>query len=101
MELKPCPFCGGEPFFDSQYTRGGHYEYFCHCTSCGATGPRQLNRGRATAEWNIGWNKKRRKVHPADVITATFDRGAIHTCGECFTLLEQVRPGQWQCSVCE
>ena len=42
IELKPCPFCGGSPRYESLVERIGHGEYITinhvRCTECGASG---------------------------------------------------------------
>lgn len=34
MELKPCPFCGGEAEVSYGYTFGAEYQYQPNCTKC-------------------------------------------------------------------
>lgn len=34
IELKPCPFCGGKPFFDIVYFSNGVLEHCIACTDC-------------------------------------------------------------------
>ena len=46
LELKPCPFCGGEATFEVERECFGHGEYhnkhFVKCKECGAKSPSQF-----------------------------------------------------------
>lgn len=49
LELKPCPFCGGEAEFKVECECFGHGEYhdrhFVKCKKCGAISPSEFERG--------------------------------------------------------
>ena len=52
MELKPCPFCGGEARLAVTSYPGGDRYRVC-CTDCGATTwPRLISGKLAEAAWN-------------------------------------------------
>ena len=48
VELKPCPFCGGEVII---YLLGSG-EWVSECKSCGATVPEQDTKEAAVEAWN-------------------------------------------------
>lgn len=51
-ELKPCPFCGGEPFMVGAEIDGREH-YIVKCTACHSTsGVMQMNRSKAAEAWN-------------------------------------------------
>lgn len=58
-ELKPCPFCGGEPSLKRQArfdndTRGPDaWAFFFVCRSCSAEGPWSKTEGGALMMWNM------------------------------------------------
>lgn len=55
-ELKPCPFCGGEPYgIKYEYDSGDHgsaYKYLILCTRCFAMSGRHPSETEAIAAWN-------------------------------------------------
>lgn len=52
MDLKPCPFCGGEARLALVSYPGGD-RYRVHCTDCGATTwPRIIDGKAAIRAWN-------------------------------------------------
>lgn len=51
-KLKPCPFCGGEPFMVGAEI-DGRAHYIVKCTACHSTsGVMQMNRSKAAEAWN-------------------------------------------------
>lgn len=63
--LLPCPFCGGEPYFEKAL-RDGYESYqddqdaWAHwvtCTSCAATGPWVKSQRGAARWWNMRTGK--------------------------------------------
>lgn len=46
-ELKPCPFCGGEP-----HARGDGTLYWVICEDCDCEGPVALSPDDAAEKWN-------------------------------------------------
>lgn len=55
MELKPCPFCGGE---DVQYRCSEEGEYYMMCYTCYARGPEMMTKRAAEWIWNQRTTKK-------------------------------------------
>ena len=55
MDLKPCPFCGGEPELKRIFR---HY-YVCICTEC----DRGTNAFRDENEAVEAWNRRASDVH--------------------------------------
>ena len=53
IELKPCPFCGGDAEVAS-FKLGifGHAYYYVRCTMCGATSKVQVTARKAERSWN-------------------------------------------------
>ena len=55
MELKSCPFCGGEAFIDSEWTIGqicAYLVFFVICTQCGCRTGFFEKPSHAEAAWN-------------------------------------------------
>lgn len=54
--LKPCPFCGGEPYlqyFDGIYDYGPQEPTYCvECLDCGGEGPTCESGEEAIEAWN-------------------------------------------------
>ena len=49
-ELKPCPFCGGEPVLFESHFSGIFYVV---CKDCGLTAPHRLTKEKAMNVWNL------------------------------------------------
>ena len=53
IELKPCPFCGGEAIlFADTFDDGKIFVVNAHCDSCGATGNDFHDEKQAIEAWN-------------------------------------------------
>ncbi len=52
-ELKPCPFCGEIPVFDTD----GHYTYVL-CWHCGSRGKRIMSSRSAQKQAAEAWNRR-------------------------------------------
>ena len=53
MELKPCPFCGGEPDCNnSGFMKAGNFMWGVECLKCGATSDLFDTKDEAIAAWN-------------------------------------------------
>lgn len=60
VELKPCPFCCGEPWI-SDGGNGIHFRVFCGVTACQAAGPLERCAADAVSAWNV-----RALTHPTE-----------------------------------
>ena len=50
VELKPCPFCGGEA--KKSFYGGQRRMFLCSCTACEASLPWRDTEAAAVADWN-------------------------------------------------
>lgn len=67
MELKPCPFCGGDHIsiheeLDATY---GRQQFFAQCVGCCATvwGDYETTRAKAYASAELAWNRRDGDCH--------------------------------------
>jgi len=51
-ELKPCPFCGGEPRFTGSDNVNGHPYWYVTCNDCLAGTCGDEDKDKAVANWN-------------------------------------------------
>lgn len=51
VDLKRCPFCGGEPTVDRELL-SGHWVYQVRCQECYGSGPRINVKAKAIEAWN-------------------------------------------------
>lgn len=52
LELKPCPFCGGEADFDTFESDDDVFDFMVKCTRCFASTYYEETKEKAAAEWN-------------------------------------------------
>jgi len=52
MELKPCPFCGGEEVRTFKYSFAGEPDVYAQCQNCAADGPMGDTKEMAVEKWN-------------------------------------------------
>ena len=66
-ELKPCPFCAGEPTVKRHWIGQRKAEYRIGCEACGYAFPWNTRLRRAEQEWNRRNDKRRSQdEHEAD-----------------------------------
>ena len=52
VELKPCPFCGGEAHPDNTWILSGARKWVVHCIKCGASIGFYETKKKAIEAWN-------------------------------------------------
>lgn len=94
-KLKPCPFCGGEPFMvDAEIDGRAHY--IVKCTACHSTsGVMQMDRSKAAKAWNRRAERTCRmdKSEFADFAPEYEELHSCHKCGEQTAVLACVNEG--------
>ena len=52
IELKPCPFCGGEVYISGSDNVNGHPYWYVICCACGASVYGNEDKEKAAEAWN-------------------------------------------------
>ena len=80
IELKPCPFCGGEGFVNDDPTGEGIGVLSVECHGCGADSGYWLRKDLAIRSWNT---RAERTCHD---IGGEAPFSAVFRCSECLTM---------------